>query len=103
MFNVKVTVQPAAHFEALSSINRQWGLGNELWQDLMVVHMGGLGGTVMLESVDGKGIHTNALQATQWCSVTDDGLEKRKLKAFLLRAALFITVNVLFFSLRYEC
>lgn len=46
------------------SVNRQWGLGNEVWQSIMVVHMGGLGGTIMLQSVDGKGTRTNALGAT---------------------------------------
>lgn len=44
----------------------------------MVVHMGGLGGTIMLHSVDGKGTRTSALQATQRCIITDDGLVQPK-------------------------
>lgn len=60
------------------SVNRQWGLGDEVWQGIMVVHMGGLGGTIMLQSVDGKGTRTNALDATQWYIITDDGLVQPK-------------------------
>lgn len=65
---------PAVHFGSGPSVNRQWALASGLWQDLMVVHMGGLGGTIMLQSVGGKGSRTDALQAAQWCIITDDGL-----------------------------
>lgn len=89
--------RPAAHFGTVPSINRQWGLGNELWQDLMVVHMGGLGGTIMLQSVDGKGTRINALQATQWCIITDDGLVQPKDFEGFVRCSYYTSKFVFFF------
>lgn len=70
-----------------------------------MVHMGGLGGTIVLQSVDGKGTRTSAFQATQRCIITDDGLvqPKKMEKKGFVHCSYYNSEYVFFSSLLLYC